>query len=57
MLEVAISEKRAKMIAVGLAKGYSHPETVRISQELELLINQVMFRYKRKSIRSLGSKA
>lgn len=52
MLDSAIREKREKMITVGLAKGYSHPETVRISQELDSLLNQLMFNDKMKMIRS-----
>lgn len=43
MLLSEIQNKRMQMIEVGLRNGYSHPETVRISQELDQLLNQLMF--------------
>jgi hypothetical protein len=38
-LEAAISEKRAEMIEVGMAKGLSSEETIVCSQELDRLLN------------------
>lgn len=38
-LEKEIETLRNKMVAVGMEKGFTHPETVQISQELDKLIN------------------
>lgn len=38
-LEEAISEKRAEMIEIGMAKGLSSEETIVCSQELDRLLN------------------
>lgn len=35
-------EKQALMIHSGLTKGLTHPETIRISQELDDLLNELM---------------
>lgn len=37
-LEKEIETLRQKMIAVGMKKGFAHPETVQVSQELDQLI-------------------
>jgi hypothetical protein len=34
-----LEEKRAEMVVVGMEKGLGHPETIRISQELDQLLN------------------
>jgi stage 0 sporulation regulatory protein len=39
-LEKEIETLRKKMIAVGMTKGFTHPETVQVSQELDELMNR-----------------
>lgn len=41
-LEREIERKRDEMIRVGMAKGLNDPETIRLSQELDKLINKAM---------------
>ena len=36
-----IIRKKAEMISLGMANGLSHPKTVKVSQELDKLINKV----------------
>jgi hypothetical protein len=38
-LKKEIETLRQKMIAIGMEKGFTHPETVQVSQELDKLIN------------------
>lgn len=40
-LDKKISILRKKMIDSGLVKGFSHPDTVKLSQELDLLMNKI----------------
>lgn len=35
---VEIERKRSEMISVGMAKGFSHKDTLKLSQELDRLI-------------------
>jgi hypothetical protein len=37
-----LEKKRAEMVEVGMSKGFTDPETVRISQEVDELHNEVM---------------
>lgn len=39
-LDQKIESWRKKMLEVGLEKGLCHPETVKISQDLDQLLNQ-----------------
>lgn len=39
-LDKRIEKARQKMVAVGLDKGFTHKETVRLSQHLDKLINK-----------------
>lgn len=41
-LEREIERKRDEMIRVGMEKGLNDPETIRLSQELDKLINKAM---------------
>lgn len=39
-MEIVIERKRSEMVEIGMAKGFTHPEVVTISQELDELIIQ-----------------
>jgi len=39
-LEYQIDTLRTHMINIGILKGLTHPETVKLSQELDILLNQ-----------------
>ncbi|HWL11615.1 MAG TPA: aspartyl-phosphate phosphatase Spo0E family protein [Ureibacillus sp.] len=39
-LEDTIVNLQTRMIDIGLSKGLTHPETVKCSQELDLVLNQ-----------------
>lgn len=39
MLDSAITDKRKQMVEMGMKKGFTHPETVHVSQELDKLLN------------------
>jgi len=39
-LEYQIDTLRTHMINVGILKGLTHPETIKLSQELDILLNQ-----------------
>ncbi len=41
-LQVAVEAKRKEMVTIGMSKGLSHPDTVRVSQELDELLNRLM---------------
>lgn len=41
-VELLFQEKQAQMIRCGLMKGLHHPDTVRLSQELDRLLNEEM---------------
>lgn len=41
-MKTDFEEKQALMIHSGLTKGLTHPETIRISQELDGLLNELM---------------
>ncbi|PTY92345.1 aspartyl-phosphate phosphatase Spo0E family protein [Heyndrickxia sporothermodurans] len=41
-LSVDIEKKRMEMINVGMSKGFTNEETIKISQELDDLINRSM---------------
>jgi hypothetical protein len=37
-----LDSKRQEMIELGMAKGFGHPDTIKVSQELDKLILEVM---------------
>jgi stage 0 sporulation regulatory protein len=39
-LEKEINTKRQEMVKLGMELGFTHPRTVQVSQELDILINQ-----------------
>ncbi|KAA9013565.1 aspartyl-phosphate phosphatase Spo0E family protein [Niallia endozanthoxylica] len=39
-LEYQIDTLRTQMINIGIMKGLTHPETIKLSQELDILLNQ-----------------
>jgi stage 0 sporulation regulatory protein len=39
-LEYQIYTLRTRMITIGNLKGLTHPETIKLSQELDILLNQ-----------------
>lgn len=41
-LDLEIEKKRQEMIIIGLNKGFHHKDTIRISEELDILINEMM---------------
>jgi hypothetical protein len=47
-LESKIDALRSAMVAAGMSKGFTDPETIRLSQELDLLIHEAMVNEKRK---------
>jgi hypothetical protein len=47
-LESKIDALRSAMVATGMSKGFTDPETIRLSQELDLLIHEAMVNEKRK---------
>jgi stage 0 sporulation regulatory protein len=40
-LQQEIANKRNEMVQLGMSKGLSHPETVKVSQELDELLNKL----------------
>lgn len=48
VLEYKINILRTRMITIGKLKGFTHPDTIEISQELDILLNQYQqMKYKR----------
>lgn len=41
-LQQQIQAKKEEMINIGLTKGLAHPDTVKVSQELDTLLNKYM---------------
>lgn len=41
-MKTDFEQKQALMISSGLTNGLTHPETIRISQELDGLLNELM---------------
>lgn len=41
-LKNEIEKKREEMITSGMVKGLSHPDTIKLSEELDKLINKAM---------------
>lgn len=48
VLEYKINVLRNRMITIGKLKGFTHPDTIEISQELDILLNEYQqIKYKR----------
>jgi hypothetical protein len=41
-LQDEIESKRQEMIELGMTKGFDHPDTIKVSQELDILIIKAM---------------
>lgn len=41
-LQDAIESKRQEMIELGMEKGFAHPDTIKASQELDILVLKAM---------------
>ncbi|RID87073.1 aspartyl-phosphate phosphatase Spo0E family protein [Peribacillus asahii] len=39
-LETSIYDLRTHMITIGISKGLTHPDTIKYSQELDILLNK-----------------
>lgn len=40
MLEDTLHKKRTQMVRIGLDKGFTHPDTIHLSQEVDKLVNK-----------------
>lgn len=41
-LQDEIEAKRQEMIELGMTKGFDHPDTIKVSQELDILVLKAM---------------